>query len=146
MSSAQIEEPPSESKRDLIKRFLCATGIQTRIDTGSFLERYAFPGTRLFMQLAEKGVTFGEGARQAMQALRVAYEPHRQTWQEEYEGYVNWEFGEGELRQIVDFLETAEGQHFLEGRWRMDAYIGTNTEDIVEQIVAEAENSISAHD
>ena len=143
MSSAQIEEAPSEMKRDLIRRFLNATGIQARIDSGSFLERYAFIGTPLFVLAAEKGGTLGECTAQAMQALKNAYEPHRGTWQEEYEGHVNWEFNEAELQRIVDFLETAEGQHFLEGRWRMDAYISTNTEGIIEEIVGQASDAIS---
>ena len=63
-------------------------------------------------------------------------------WQEEYESHINWEFAESELAQVVAFLEAPVGQHFLDGRWRMDAYISTNTEELVEQIVEEAESAI----
>ncbi len=73
-----------------------------------------------------------------LQALLVAYEPRRQAWQEEYEGHLNWEFNEAELYEIVAFLETPTGQHFLEGRRRMDAYVGTNIEHLVEEIVVAA--------
>ncbi len=69
----------------------------------------------------------------------AAYDKHRHTWQDEYETHVNWEFEEEELSLIVAFLESAVGQHFLEGRWRMGAYVGSNTEDLVEQVLADAE-------
>ena len=72
----------------------------------------------------------------------AAYDKHRHTWQEEYETHVNWEFDEQELLLIVEFLEGTAGQHFLEGRWRMGAYIGSDTEDLVEQIVADAEAAL----
>ena len=70
--------------------------------------------------------------------MRLAYEPHRLSWQEEYESHINWEFTEAELDEIVPFLEGPSGQHFLEARWRMDAYIGTNTEHLVERIISAA--------
>ncbi|CAM5544234.1 hypothetical protein [Sphingobium scionense] len=138
MASAQIGEPPSGSKLDLIRRFLRAAGIQDRLDTGQFLERLTLPGTPLFALAARKGETFGGAQRTADEALKSAYASRRQAWQEEYESHVNWEFTETELLNIVDFLEAPEGKHFLEGRWRMDAYIETNTEELVEQIVNEA--------
>lgn len=78
----------------------------------------------------------GFGRRRA--ALIDAYERHRADYQKEYESHVNWEFTEDELREIVGFLERPAGRHFLDGRWRMDAYVGTNTEEIEEQIVREA--------
>lgn len=145
MSSAQISEPPSASKLDLIRRFLKAAGIQNRIDSGSILDRYAFIGGAVFNAAAQGGATIGEAVALAMDALRTAYAPHRHVWQEEYESHLNWEFTEEELREIVGFLEKAVGQHFLEGRWRMDAYIGTNTEDLIEQIASEAEATLSRH-
>lgn len=144
MTSAQIEEPPGPSKLDLIRRFLQAAGLQHRIDNGSFLERYAIPGGPVFTSAARDGATLRDAFDAASAALRTAYEKHRHVWQEEYESHVNWEFTEEELREIVTFLESPVGQHFLEGRWRMDAYIGTNTEELTEQIVREAEAVVAA--
>jgi len=131
MTSAQIDEPPSAAKAALITRFMAASGIQARINGGSFLERYALGASPL---LTAAGASISE----TLDALRLAYEPHRLTWQGEYEGHVNWEFTETELEEIVRFLEGPSGQHFLEARWRMDAYIGTNTEHLVEQIISAA--------
>lgn len=142
--AAQIDEPPNPSKLELIRRFLKATGIQRQIDTGSFLERCAFPGGPLFASASHvDGATLKGAVESALATLRNAYGPHRHVWQEEYESHVNWEFTEEELECIVTFLEAPEGQHFLEGRWRMDAYITTNTERLVEEIVSEAEAAFS---
>lgn len=58
MASAQIGEPPSGSKLDLIRRFLRAAGIQDRLDTGQFLEGLTWPVTPLFALAARKGETF----------------------------------------------------------------------------------------
>ena len=143
MSSAQISEPPSAPKLDLIRRFLKAAGIQKRIDSGSVLDRYAFIGGAVFNVAAQGGATIREAVDLATDALRAAYAPHRQVWQEEYESHLNWEFTEEELQEIVSFLENPVGQHFLEGRWRMDAYIETNTEDLIEEIATEAEAALS---
>lgn len=144
MASAMIEEPANEKKLALIRRFLVANGNQAEIDSGSFLQRLALPGGALSMAAvnASKEVTFEEAFQLPMNALLKAYEPHRKTWQQEYETHVNWEFEEEELLTIVEFLESASGAHFLEGRWRMGAYIGTNTEGLIEQIVAEAETAL----
>lgn len=147
VSSAMIETPPSPSKLALIRRFLELNGTQHEIDTGSFLERYAMPGGPLLEMNALDGQpapieTFQGAFEKPLNALAQAYAKHRQTWQEEYENHVNWEFSEGELRTIVSFLEGKPGQHFLEGRWRMEAYVGTNTEELIEQIVAEAEQRL----
>jgi hypothetical protein len=73
-----------------------------------------------------------------MAALTTAYAKHRAEYQEAYESHVNWEFTESELAQIVTFLESPVGKHFLDGRRRMEAYVGTDTEDLEEQIVKEA--------
>ena len=132
MTSAQIHEPPSAAKHALILRFMAASGIQARIDAGSFVEGPAL--SVLSRSVTGHGATFGE----VLEAVRLAYEPHRPTWQGEYESHINWEFTESELEEIVLFLEGPSGQHFLEGRSRMDAYIGTNTEHLVEQIIAAA--------
>ncbi|UXC90146.1 MULTISPECIES: DUF2059 domain-containing protein [unclassified Sphingobium] len=142
MTSAQIEEPPSSHKLDLIRRFLVASGIQQQIDRGKFVERFGIPGGHIYKCAAERGATFGGAVDTSLVVLRSAYEKHRHIWQEEYENHVNWEFTESELEQVVAFLEAPVGQHFLEGRWRMDAYIGTNTEELVEQIIEEAEGAI----
>ena len=50
---------------------------------------------------------------------------------------------EAELAEIVAFLERPVGKHFLDGRWRMEAYTGTNTEEMEEQIVKEAMASLA---
>ena len=142
MTSAQVEEPPSSHKLDLIRRFLVASGIQHNIDNGKFVERFGIPGGHIYARAAERGATFGGAVEASLTVLRSAYEKHRHIWQEEYESHINWEFAESELAQVVAFLEAPVGQHFLDGRWRMDAYISTNTEELVEQIVEEAESAI----
>jgi hypothetical protein len=141
MSSAMVEESPSPSKLALIRRFLIANGTQVEIDSGGFLQRFALPGSPLAMVAAGASgeITFQQSFELPMKALLAAYGQHRSTWQAEYERHVNWEFEEQELSLIVSFLESVTGQHFLEGRWRMGAYVGTNTEDLIEQIVADAE-------
>lgn len=83
------------------------------------------------------------GFEKRMAALKKAYEKHRTTYQQAYENHVNWEFTEDELTQIVDFLERPVGKHYLDGRWRMEAYVGTDTEGLEEQIVAEARASLA---
>ena len=142
-----IEEPPSPQKLALIRRFLIANGTQAEIDTGSFLQRYALPGSTLSSVAAEASgeITFGQMFKLPMDALLEAYEAHRATWQDEYERHVNWEFREDELSLIVGFLESSAGEHFLEGRWRMGAYVGTNTEHLLEQIVADAETALRSN-
>jgi hypothetical protein len=82
--------------------------------------------------------SFAVGFHRRKAALLNAYARHREEYQQEYEGHVNWEFAEDELRDIVHFLERPAGRHFLDGRWRMEAYVGTNTKKIEEQIVKEA--------
>ncbi|WP_242137406.1 hypothetical protein [Sphingomonas sp. TREG-RG-20F-R18-01] len=141
MSSAMVEEPPSPAKLALIRRFLIANGTQSDIDTGNFLQRFALPGSPLSMVAADASgdITFRQSWDLPLKALMAAYDKHRHTWQDEYETHVNWEFEEEELSLIVAFLESAVGQHFLEGRWRMGAYVGSNTEDLVEQVLADAE-------
>ena len=84
------------------------------------------------------------GALEArISALKKSYAKHRLTYQQAYESHVNWEFTEAELVQIVSFLEQPVGKHFLDGRWRMDAYVGTNTEKLEQQIVTEARASLA---
>lgn len=139
--SAMIEGPPSPAKLELIRRYLRLTGMQRQIDSGSFLQRFAIPGGPLSQAMSSRGanVSFRDMFAIPMEALRSAYEPHRHVWQEEYERHLNWEYTEDELRQIIAFLESNAGQHFLTGEWRMNAYIGTNTEELLEQIVRQAE-------
>ncbi|SEJ90081.1 hypothetical protein SAMN05428950_104236 [Sphingomonas sp. OV641] len=83
------------------------------------------------------------GFERRMSALKSAYEKHRATYQKAYEDHVNWEFTEDELAKIVTFLESRVGKHYLDGRWRMEAYTETNTEDIEQGIVAEAQASLA---
>ncbi len=144
MSSAMIEVPPIAAKLALVRRFLVANGNQAEIDCGSFLQQFAMPGGHLSMVAASTSgeITFRQAFELPMNALLKSYERHKATWQQEYETHVNWEFNEEELSLIVDFLESPAGQHFLEGRRRMEAYIGTNTEGLIEQIIAEAEAAL----
>ncbi|MFZ3004878.1 MAG: hypothetical protein WA047_01795 [Phenylobacterium sp.] len=129
-----IDEAPSPAKLDLIRRFLRANGIQREIDTGSFLQRFVM--TPAF---SETTATVG----QAIEALKGAYERHRAQWQEEYERHANWEFTEHELGTIVAFLEGPVGQHFLEGGWRMKAYVGSTLEAVADAIIREAAASFT---
>jgi len=138
--SARIDEPPSPSKLLLIRRFLRAIGRQDQLDTGSFLERYAVPGGSMWQTANGEGVTesLEAGFEKRMTALTNVYTKYRAEYQQAYEDHVNWEFTEAELAEIVGFLERPAGKHFLDGRWRMEAYVGTNTEELEEQIVNEA--------
>ncbi|MBB4155682.1 hypothetical protein GGQ80_003607 [Sphingomonas jinjuensis] len=143
--SAKIEAPASASKLALIRRFLRAIGRQDQLDSGSFLERYAVPGGVMWQikpgDQIEENLRGGFELRMA--ALKRAYEKHRAAYQQAYESHLNWEFTEQELATIVTFLESREGRHYLDGRWRMEAYTDTNTEDIEQGIVAEAQASLA---
>ena len=143
--SAQIDTPPSPSKLILIRRYLRAIGRQDQLDTGSFLERYAIPGGPMWQSPTSGAAadTLLGGFERRMTALKNAYAKHRASYQQAYESHVNWEFTEAELAQIVSFLESPVGKHFLDGRWRMDAYVGTDTEEMEEQIVKEATAALS---
>ena len=138
--SAQIDTPASPAKLLLIRRFLRAIGLQHQIDTGSFLEKYAIPGGPMWRvsngQVLAESLTGGFEKRMA--ALKNAYEKHRAQYQRAYEEHVNWEFTDAELAEIDGFLDRPVGKHFLDGRWRMEAYVGTNTEELEKQIVKEA--------
>lgn len=138
--SAQIDKPPSPSKLLLVRRFLRAIGLQQQLDSGSFLERYAIPGGPMWQVTSGQGVqeSLKGGFEQRMAALNNAYAKHRAEYQQAYEDHVNWEFTEAELGEIVGFLERPVGKHFLDGRWRMEAYVGTNTERMEEQILKDA--------
>ena len=87
--------------------------------------------------------TLSGGFERRMTALKKAYDKRRSAYQQAYENHVNWEFTEEELAQIVDFLERPAGKHYLDGRWRMEAYVATDTEELEEQIVAEAQASLT---
>ncbi len=138
--SAQIDEAPSPSKLLLIRRFLRAIGRQDQLDTGSFLERYAVPGGPMWP--VSNGAALSEnlldGIKKRMAALTKAYAIHQGEYQQAYEDHINWEFTEAELAEIVNFLERPVGKHFLDGRWRMEAYVGTDTEESDEKIIKEA--------
>ena len=143
--SAQVDKPPSPSKLLLIRRFLRAIGLQQQLDSGSFLERYAIPGGPMWQVSNGQAVpdTLLDGFKKRMTALTNAYGKHRAEYQQAYEDHVNWEFTEAELSEIVGFLERPVGKHFLNGRWRMEAYVGTNTKQLEEQIVKEAIASLT---
>jgi hypothetical protein len=141
--AAQIDQAPNPSKLRLIREFLKLTGVQEKIDSGSFLEMYALPGQPVFASAASGGATFKEAVERGFAALQTAYSPHKHVWQEGYESHLNWEFTEEELAQIVAFLRTPAGQHYLVGRWRTEAYTETNTEKLVEQIVRDAAASLT---
>ena len=138
--SAQIEQAPSPSKLQLIKRFMRAIGLQDQLDTGSFLERYTIPGGPMWKVASGEALTedLASGFKVRFEALKTAYEKRRPFYQKAYEEHLNWEFTETELSAIVTFLEKPVGQHYLDGRWRMEAYTNTNTEDIEAEILKEA--------
>lgn len=143
--AARIETPASASKLALIRRFLRAVGRQDQLDSGSFLERYALPGGVMWPikptnQPAEDMLG---GFERRMSALTKAYSKYRSAYQQAYESHVNWEFTEEELATIVSFLESPVGKHYLDGHWRMEAYTSTNTEDLEQQIVAEALDNLA---
>jgi len=142
--SAQLEKPASPAKLALIRRFIKAIGLQDKLNTGSFLERYAVPGGPMWTISSGQALseTLSGAFEKKMTALRDAYAQHRAEYQEAYEDHLNWEFTEAELSEIVGFLERSVGQHYLAGRWRMEAYVGTNTEDLEAQIVAEAQANL----
>lgn len=139
--SAKESSPPSSEKSALIRRFMKASGLQVRIDTGSFLERYAFIpelGWAQGTENAAQNSTLMERWTGPIEALKAAYEKYRPQYQEAYESHINWEFTEEELRGIVSFLESPLGEHYLDGTWRMEAYTGTNMEEAEEMLVRQA--------
>lgn len=138
--AVQVEAPANAGKLVLIRRFLRAIGRQDQLDSASFLERYAVPGGAMWPIKPGGQITedLRSGFERRMSALKTAYEKHRATYQKAYEHHVNWEFTEEELAAIVTFLESRVGKHYLDGRWRMEAYTDTNMEDIEQGMVAEA--------
>lgn len=91
-------------------------------------------------EVLTESVTGGFDVR--FKALKAAYAKRQPLYQKAYEDHLNWEFSEAELREIVTFLEKPVGQHYLDGRWRMEAYTSTNTEDMEAEIVKEAVASL----
>lgn len=138
--SAQISKPPSPTKLKLIRQFLQRIGLQERLDTGSFLERHALPGGSMWAVTPGEAITESllDGFKIRFAALKAAYAKRRAAFQQAYEDHLNWQFTETELDEIVTFLSKPVGQHYLEGRWRMEAYSSTNTEDMEQEIVDEA--------
>ncbi len=139
--SAMNLAPASAAKLTLIREFMRVTGLQTRLDSGSQLERYAY--------IPELGWSGSDGQfalldifAKRLAALQTAYAHYRPIFQEQYEGHINWEYTEQELRQMVEFFSSPVGQHYLDGSWRTDAYAGTNLEDVEQALVEEA---IAAH-
>lgn len=137
--SAQIDTPPSPAKLLLIRRYLRAIGLQSKLDSGNFLERYAVPGGPMWkVSPGAKSDTLMGGFERRFAALKQAYAKRRNTYQQAYESHVNWEFTEAELAQIVGFLERPVGQHYLDGRWRMEAYLSDDTDQWESEMIAEA--------
>lgn len=136
-SSAQIETPPSAEKLQLIRRFMHATGLQARLDDGTFLERYAFV-QELDWQEGRTTTNVLEALTGPIDALKSVYDKYRPSYQEAFESHINWEFTDEELSQMVAFLESPVGQHYLDGTWRMEAYTATNMEETEEALVNEA--------
>lgn len=139
--SAQESSPSSAEKLVLIRRFMKASGLQSRIDTGSYLERYAFIpelGWAQGTENAPRNSTLIEQWTGPIDALKAAYEKYRPQYQEAYESHINWEFTEEELRRIVSFLESPLGKHYLDGTWRMEAYTGTNMAETEELLARQA--------
>ncbi len=131
------DKTPSASKQALIRHFLVLNGTQEKIDSGSFLHRLGMPGGPV-SDLRSGQITFRELFAGPIDAVMAAYEKHRPVWQAEYESHVDGEFDDEELASIVGFLESEAGRRFMQARWRMDAYVETNTEHLVEEIVDEA--------
>ena len=139
--SARIEAPSTEEKLELIRRFMTVVGIQSRLDSGSFLERYAFvPGLGWHEGETENRTESNllGGLTGPIEALKAVYEKYRPVYQSEYEEHLNWEFTDDELRQMIAFFDSDVGKHYFDGTWRMEAYIGTNMEEIEQALVAEA--------
>ena len=114
-----------------------ASGLQARLDSGSFLARYALV-RELDWHKGKSNVSVIETLTGPMDALKSTYQKYRPLYQKAYEDHLNWEFTEQELLQVSIFLESAVGQHYLDGTWRMDAYTGTNMEDTEAALVNEA--------
>ncbi|MEN7538157.1 hypothetical protein [Aurantiacibacter flavus] len=135
--SAMNEQPANAEKQALIRRFMAATGLQRELDSGSFLERYAL-NSQLDWNSGTAATTLFEAITGPIEALKAEYEHVRPTYQEEFERHINWEYTEEELRQLVAFFESAVGQHYIDGDWRMRAYSATNLEDIEGELVRKA--------
>ncbi len=143
MTQPPIREhsPPNAKKLALIHRFMKSSGLQDQIDTGAFLDRYAFMpelGWGASTEQALEDKTLIEQIKGPIDTLKSVYEEFRPQYQEAYEEHINWEFTEEELLGIVSFLESPLGKHYLDGSWRMRAYTGTTMEETEEMIVRQA--------
>jgi hypothetical protein len=132
------DSPPENFKMALSQRYLLATGMQERIDNAAFLQWHAAPGGMIWDAASKRGGGLLQCATRASRAVKTAYAPHREIWQEEYERHIDNAFSAEMLEQIVDFFESKAGSEFLNWQWRMDAYITTNTEELVDQILNDA--------
>lgn len=135
--SAQIEAPPSAEKLQLIRHFMRASGLQGRLESGTFLERYALI-PELNWHEGRPTITLLDAVIGPIDTLKSVYEKYRSTYEEAFESHINWEFTDDELREMIAFLESPAGQHYLDGTWRMEAYIGTTLEETEEALVREA--------
>ena len=134
----ESEDPPSAAKLELVKRFMRASGLQARLDSGSFLERYAF-NPAINWNEGRTNINLLEAWSGPINILKTIYqEKYRPLYQDAYEQHLVQEFSEQELEEIVVFLEAPVGQHYLEGTWRMEAYTHTNMEEDEAALVEEA--------
>lgn len=142
--SAAGEAPPSPEKQKLIAEFLDLTGISGRISSASLMDVYAASdgGRAMMANAGPDGAYHGDLIDGPMglvlKAYKDAFRKHADDFRKAYAAHVNWEFTDGELRQINGFLSSKVGRHYLEGEWRMRAYVGTDTEDLTWQVAAEA--------
>lgn len=150
--AVRIESAATAEKLELIRRFMIVAGIQSELDSGRFLERYALsPEFGWIEGSVESWEKRGARRRKEsnlmidiigrIEALKAAYKKYRPVYQTEYEKHLNWEFTEDELRQMVDFFDSPVGKHYLDGIGRIGGYIGTNMEETEKALVAEAVQS-----
>lgn len=143
-ASAMIDTPPSAAKAKLIAEFLVLSGTQAEIDNGRAVESLAMrDGGESMLANADKdgrfnGPIVGGPLTIVNDAYQQAYLRHKPEFQREYAKHVNWEFTEEELRSINAFLRSSAGKHYLDGAWRMHAYVDTNTEGLIAIISADA--------
>ena len=72
--SAQNEAPPFVEKLELIKRFMTVVGIQSRLDSGSFLKKYTLVAE---LDWHEGEVEISEAVTGPVEALKAEYEKYR---------------------------------------------------------------------
>ena len=135
MASVWYVEPPTPEKARLILEFLRLSGLQAKIDSGDVVDHLISQIWPAFRSAPLVHGTFISAPRKAFDA---AYASRRQVWQDEYENHMHQTFDENELSAMNAFFASPVGQRYVDDQWRMKAFISSNTEDIQEEIVAEA--------